>query len=219
MPSNLEQAHANMVDNQVRGWDVLNMDVLNVLASVRRADFVAPAWRHLAYMDLVLPLAHGESMMKPVIEGRMLQALRLQASDDVLEIGTGSGYITACMARMAQSVTSIEVHSDLAAMAQTNLNRAALTNTDIVVAEAVHAYQAERLFDVIVVTGAVASLPLRWCDWLNPRGRLFVIRGQSPSMHAYLLERQADGSLSETNLFDTDLPYLLHAQPAQQFTL
>lgn len=219
MPSNLEQAHINMVANQVRGWDVLDMQVLDVLASVRRADFVAPAWRHMAYMDMALPLGSGEVMMKPVIEGRMLQALRLQAGDDVLEIGTGSGFVTACMARMVRSVTSVEIHSELAATAQQNLNQAAVENAGIVVADAVNNYQPGRTFDAVVVTGAVAELPLRWCDWLNPAGRIFVIRGQSPSMHAFLLERQNDGTLSETSLFDTDLPYLLHAGPARQFAL
>lgn len=219
MPSNLEQAHNNMVANQIRGWDVLDMQVLDVLTQVRRADFVAPAWRHLAYMDMPLPLGHGEVMMKPVVEGRMLQALRLQASDDVLEIGTGSGFVTACMARMARSVTSVEVHSDLAASAQKNLNLAVVTQAEIVVADAVNDYQPDRDFDAIVVTGAVATLPLRWCAWLKPAGRIFVIRGQSPSMHAFMLERQAGGALRETSLFDTDLPYLLHAEPARQFAL
>lgn len=219
MPSNLEQAHINMVANQVRGWDVLDVQVLDVLANVRRADFVPTAWRHLAYMDMPLPLGHDQVMMKPVIEGRMLQALRLQASDDVLEIGTGSGFVTACMARMAHSVTSVEVHSDLAASAQQNLNQAATTNVEVAVADAVRDYQPNRTFDVIAVTGAVAALPLRWCDWLNPAGRIFVIRGQSPSMHAFVLERQDDGALRETSLFDTDLPYLLHAEPTRQFAL
>lgn len=217
MVTSSQTAHHNMVDRQVRPWDVVDERVLDTLAAVRRSDFVPEAWRNLAYADLAIPLDCGEVMMKPVVEGRTLQSLQLTAEDRVLEIGTGSGYFSACLARLAGSVVSIELHRELADAASERLHRAAANTVDIEVADAVHEYQANRPFDAIVATGAVAELPTRWLEWLAPGGRLFAICGESPAMQARLFRRGEDGKFASTSLFETDLPHLRHAEPERRF--
>ncbi|HET6632140.1 MAG TPA: protein-L-isoaspartate O-methyltransferase [Rhodanobacteraceae bacterium] len=220
MPTtSMDQAHLNMVNSQVRGWDVVDARVLDVLGLVTRADFVPPAWRHLAYVDLPVPLGHGETMMKPVVEGRMLQALNLLPDDEVLEIGTGSGYVTACLAKLSRSVTSVELRDGFATSARQRLRNAGVGNAEIVVADAVQDWQPPQPVDALVVTGAVAELPGRWRDWLKPEGRAFVICGQPPSMRALLLQRGENDQWHETRLFETDLPYLLHAEAQARFSL
>lgn len=219
MSIDLELARQNMVANQVRTWDVLDAHVLDALAAVPREEFVPAAYRNLAFADIALPLGHGESMMKPVVEGRMLQALELDKSADVLEIGTGSGFITACLARLAGSVVSVDMHADFVEAARARLAAHGVGNASLAVAEAVLGYTPDRQFDAIAVTGAVYALPERFRGWLKPGGRLFVVRGESPAMQAVLLRHQADGSFSEEILFETDLPYLAHAAPPKRFAL
>ena len=213
------QARQTMVESQVRTWDVLDPRVLDTLSRVRREDFVPAAYRALAFADLGLPLGHGEVMMKPVVEGRLLQALALGADDEVLEIGTGSGFLTACLAALARRVTSVDVRSDFVQAAQARLLTAGLGHVALEVAEAVHAFAPGRSFDAIAVTGAVHSIPARFLDWLRPGGRLFAIRGESPAMQAVLVRHAGDGRFSEESLFETDLPYLAHAAPPPRFTL
>lgn len=213
------QARQTMVESQVRTWDVLDPRVLDTLSRVRREDFVPPAYRALAFADLGLPLGHGEVMMKPVIEGRLLQALALQPDDEVLEIGTGSGFLTACLATLAHRVTSVDLRSDFVQAAQTRLLGAGLGNAELAVTEAVRDFAPGRSFDAIAVTGAVHSIPARFLDWLRPGGRLFAIRGESPAMQAVLVRHAGDGRFSEESLFETDLPYLAHAAPPPRFTL
>lgn len=221
MVMNVEQARQNMVENQVRPWEVLDAQVLDVLARVPREAFVAPAHRNLAFADLSLPLGHGQSMMKPVIEGRLLQALALQPTDRVLEIGTGSGFLTACLATLAAAghVASLDIHADFVAAAGERLAAQGIGNATLVVAEAVKEWTTSESFDAVVVTGAVATLPPRFLQWLKPGGRLFVVRGQSPVQEAVLLVHEGNGRYREERLFETDLPYLSHAEPAQRFAL
>lgn len=219
MTMNFEQARQNMVDNQVRTWDVVDMRVLGVLAGLRREDFVPAAWRNMAFADMPLPLGHGESMMKPVVEGRLLQALNLAETETVLEIGTGSGFLTACMARLAQHVTSIDVHSDFIDSARAALAVAGIDNVALAVAEAVNQYQPQGVFDAVVVGAAVFTVPDRFMQWLAPGGRMFVISGQSPAMQASLITREGDARFRQESLFETDLPYLTHAAPPKRFTL
>jgi len=219
MSLNLELARHNMVEQQVRTWDVLSASVLAVLGEVRREDFVASAHRSLAFADLALPLAHGEFMMKPVIEGRVLQALDLKPTDSVLEIGTGSGFLTACMARLAANVTSVERHADLAEAARARLTAAGIANADIVVSEAVHSFDPKREFDAVVVTGAVFAVPEKFRRWLKPNGRLFVVEGESPAQRARLVTRTGDSRYTSEGLFETDLPYLTNAAPPHSFSL
>ncbi|WP_369931000.1 protein-L-isoaspartate O-methyltransferase [Xanthomonas sp. NCPPB 2632] len=219
MAMNFEQARQNMVENQVRPWEVLDADVLETLKGVRREDFVAAAHRNVAFADLTLPLGHGEVMMKPVVEGRVLQALELKKTDEVLEIGTGSGFLTACLARLAGKVTSIDMHADFVDAARERLAAALVTNATVETAEAVNGYTPAGVFDAVVVTGAVHSVPEKFVRWLKPGGRMFVVHGNSPAQTAVLLTHEGEGRFREESLFETDLPYLAHAAPVKRFVL
>jgi len=213
----IDYSHARelMVEQQIRPWDVLEVRVLDVLARLPREAFVAESHRALAYADIELPLGNGQKMMKPVIEGRTLQALDLQPGDEVLEIGTGSGYLSACMGELAREVLSLEIDADLATTARARLDAAGLgNNVRIETADAL-TWDTERRFDAICVTGAVDVIPSRFTQWLRPGGRLFVIRGLSPVMEAVLVK--ADGTTE--SLFETDIDYLRGAAPAPQFQL
>jgi len=219
MSLNIELARYNMVEQQVRPWEVLDSRVLEALSAIRREDFVPAAHRNLAFADLGLPLAHGEFMMKPVVEGRVLQAVVPTRAESVLEIGTGSGFLTACLARLAAAVHSIEQHADLADAASVNLRGARVSNATIEVAEAVRGFRPQEQYDVVVVTGAVSALPQHWREWVRPGGRLFTIIGESPVQRATLYVRGVDGQWSEDGLFETDLPYLANATPPPRFVL
>ncbi|MEO8804058.1 MAG: protein-L-isoaspartate O-methyltransferase [Rudaea sp.] len=218
MRMNIELARHNMVEQQVRPWDVLDARVLEALSAIRREDFVPPACRNLAFADLCLPLGHGEVMMKPVVEGRILQAAAPARTEKVLEIGTGSGFLTACLARLASEVHSVEIHADLADGARDRLRAANISNARVETAEAVHAFEPGRRYDVMIVTGAVGKLPQHWRDWIEPAGRIVAVIGQSPVQRATLVTRDGD-AWSEQPLFETDLPYLQHAAPMPRFVL
>ena len=210
-----EKARFNMIQQQIRPWDVIDSRVLDAMMSIERERFVPDAYKGLAYADIEIPLDGGQCMMAPKVVGRMLQALNLQGSDEVLEIGTGTGYVTACLAAMAHRVTSLELNPDLLAIAHVNLGAA---NVRLRERDAL----GERLnagpFDAIAVTG---SLPdeARLADLqsqLKDGGRMFVVVGQAPAMHAILITRRGDGFARET-LFETELPPLDKAPEAEQF--
>jgi protein-L-isoaspartate(D-aspartate) O-methyltransferase len=217
MSMNFDQARFAMIELQVRPWDVLDPRVLEAMATVRREDYVADAHRNLAFADLELPLGHGESMLKPVLEGRLLQALALEPGEEVLEIGTGSGCVTACLAHLARAVTSIDIHPDFIATARTRLERDGLGNVRLEVADAL-SWQPGRQFDAVAVTGAVAQIPAAFAGWLRPGGRMFVVHGLSPVQEAVRATRRGE-SLHLESLFETDISYLRGAAPAPQFTL
>lgn len=214
------QLRSAMVEQQVRPWDVLDVRVLDAMTHVPRERFVAEAYRALAYADLGLPIGHGEVMMKPVVEGRMLQAMNVLATDEVLEIGTGSGYISACLGRLARNVLSIERHRELADNARAQLATSGIdcSNVKVETADAMR-WDSARRFDVVCVTGAVDTLPPRFLKWLKPGGRLFVVRGRAPAMEAVLLQADAEGVHTTTSLFETELPYLAGAAPVPAFHL
>ena len=212
------KARDTMVEQQVRPWDVLDARVLETIASIPREAFVPEALRALAYSDIALPIGHGEAMMKPVVEGRTLQSLLPAADECVLEIGTGSGYMTACLARLSREVVSLEQHADLADAARARLQaHGTAANVSIEHADA-FTWQNTRQFDAICVTGAVDVVPAQWLEWLKPGGRLFVVQGRSPAMDAVLMRRGVNGIAVES-LFETDLPYLAGAAPRPQFIL
>jgi protein-L-isoaspartate(D-aspartate) O-methyltransferase len=217
MAMNFDQARVNMVENQVRPWEVLDPRVLDVLGRVRREDFVAPEHRQLAFADLCLPLGHGEVMMKPVLEGRVLQALDPKPGERVLEIGTGSGFLAACLASLAGEVVSVDMHADFTAAAGERLRAAGIGNVQLATGEAVNGWQPQGLFDAVVVTGAVYRVPERFLGWLKPGGRLLAVRGESPAQQAVLLTHEGEGRFREESLFETDLPYLAHAAPPRSF--
>ena len=217
MSLNFERARAAMVEQQVRPWEVLDPRVLEVIAAVPREDFVPAAQRQLAYTDIPLPLPHGETMMKPVVEGRLLQALGLAPEDEVLEIGTGSGYLTACLSRLARDVVSIDRHADFIDGTRARLLPHGVSNVRLEVADAL-SFNPGRQFDAIAVTAAVATVPEAFLAWLKPEGRLFVIRGLSPVQEAVRITRRGEHMHVES-LFETDVPYLHGASPVPRFTL
>lgn len=216
MPIDLEHARHTMIEQQVRTFEVIDHRVLDALGRVRREDFVPPRHRKLAFADIELPLEHGETMMKPIIEGRMLQVLGIAPEDEVLEIGTGSGFVTACLAELARSVTSIDIHADFVERASGRLQDR--TSVRIELADALD-YRPSRQFDAVAVTAAVAELPSHFRDWLRPGGRLFVVVGVAPSMQAMLITRRADGGFDSESLLETELGYLRGAEPKPRFVL
>ncbi|HEY0180433.1 MAG TPA: protein-L-isoaspartate O-methyltransferase [Dokdonella sp.] len=219
MLTNIEQARQNMVENQIRPWEVLDARVLETLGAVHREDFVPARYRDLAFADLALPIGHGEVMLKPIVEGRILQALALEPEERVLEIGSGTGFLTACLARLGGSVVAVERHEDLAASARAQLAAAQVRNARIEVADALVDFEVAEPFDAVVLGGAVHALPERVRAWVKPGGRLFAIVGDSPAMQATLYTR-IDAALWRTqSLFETDVPYLKHAEPPRRFTL
>lgn len=211
------KARETMVEQQVRPWDVLDPRVLETIGSIPREAFVPEALRALAYADTALPLGHGESMMKPVLEGRALEALRPGPEECVLEIGAGSGYLTACLAHLAREVVAIELHPDLAHAARARLAAQGIGNARIETADAL-AWDNAQQFDAICVSGAVHTVPARFLEWLKPGGRMFVVQGRSPAMDATLVHREVNGLRTES-LFETDLPYLAGTAPQPEFTL
>lgn len=219
MVLDVELARRNMVDNQIRTWDVVDSRVLEALSATPREAFVPAAWRRNAFMDIAIPLGHGETMMKPVVEGRLLQSLALTGTETVLEIGTGSGFLAACLGHLAKDVTTLEDREDFARAAERILASDGPGNVEVVVAEGVTAWQPPRQFDVLVASGAVAQLPSRWAAWLKAGGRAFAITGTEPAMQAVLLHVDDNGELAARHLFETDLPYLRHAARVPQFKL
>ncbi len=214
-----DHAHARelMVEQQVRPWDVLDPRVLDVLVDMPRERFAPPAYEGVAYADVELPLGHGEVMLKPVIAGRALQALLPVEGDDVLEIGTGSGYVTACLARMARQVLSLDRHADFIEAARARLAALGMANVRFEAMDAL-AWQTDRQFDVICVNGAVDTIPPQFVAMLRPGGRMFIVRGRSPAMEAVLV-RNEGGTPRIESLFETDIPYLAGAAPVPAFHL
>lgn len=219
MNPRLAIARRNMVENQVRPWEVLDARVLDVLAALPRDAFVPPPYEALAYADVALPIGYDEVMLKPVVEGRMLQALLPLASERVLEIGTGTGYFAACLAGLSAHVTSIDHRSEFIDAAQHRLRSLAIDNVECLHADVFGGFAPSERFDAVAVTGAVAELPTLFDDWLKPDGRMFVIHGLEPAMHGVLLQRAADGGWIADRRFETDVPYLAGAEPAPRFHL
>jgi len=220
MSLNIELARHNMIEQQVRPWDVLDSRVLEALTAVRREDFVPPACRNLAFADLSLPLGHDEFMMKPVVEGRVLQAASPTRAESVLEIGTGSGFLTACLARLSAEIVSVELHADFADAARNRLHAANVRNATLEIGDAVRDFDPRRQFDVMVVTGSVHELPQHWRGWIKPGGRIIAIVGTSPVQRAMMYSSSSHNTgWDEQPLFETDLPYLTNAAPPRRFAL
>jgi protein-L-isoaspartate(D-aspartate) O-methyltransferase len=214
---NFDSARINMVNQQMRPWQVLDMRILDLLTTVRREDFVPLRYRKLAFADLSIPLPNGQCMMCPKVEGRMLQALELKDDESVLEIGTGSGFITACLARLARRVVSVEIFDDLHREAGLRLRDKQANNVELFVGDALGGWQPEQAHDVVVVTGSVPEVPDLFRGWVNPGGRLFAVCGESPAMEARLLTRVGVSEWREESLFETDLQRLVNAEPPPRF--
>lgn len=216
MSIRIEAARTQMVNQQVRAWDVLDPSVLAVLSAVPREQFVPPRYRSLAFADTTIPLRGNQVMMTPQVEGRLLQAVALRGTDRVLEVGTGSGFLTACLGRLAASVTSLEILPDLADDARRNLRAVSSWNTEVHTAD-VFSYRPDTPWDVIAVTGSVPAPDERFQHWLADGGRLFVVTGEEPLMRARLVTRDGTDRWTTTTLFETSLPALLNAPAPVKF--
>lgn len=218
--TNFEQARFNMVEQQVRPWEVLDQRVLSLLLEAPRDAYVPEAYRNLAYADIEIPLGHGESMMKPVLEGRMLQALNVQPNDKILEIGTGSGFITACLATLGAQITSIEIHSDLSEKAQAALQAQGIENATLRVADALASPIEGGPYDAIAITGSLPTTDAleQIKSQLSIGGRLFTITGEAPIMEATLITRVGDNAWRQEILFETELAPLANTEAPEQFT-
>ncbi len=210
-----EQARFNMVEQQVRTWAVLDQGVLDLLFVVHREDFVPPACRALAFADLEIPLGDGERMWTPKMEARVLQELDLKPGESVLEIGTGSGYLTALLSRRAREVLSVEINPRLQAEARAHLNAAGVHNVRLERGDGARGWGSDS-YDAIVLTGSTPVLPDSWTNQLRPGGRLFAVVGDAPVMTARLTRWTGPDALTHEDLFETVLAPLRNApQPAR----
>jgi protein-L-isoaspartate(D-aspartate) O-methyltransferase len=212
----LERARFNMVEQQIRTWGVLDQDVLDLLFIVRREDYVPTAYRELAFADLELPLGDGERMWTPKMEARVVQELELRPDESVLEIGTGSGYLTALLAARSADVTSVEVLPRLAAEAKAKLKRGGVQNTRVEIGDGARGYGAAQ-YDAIVLTGSTPILPDAWLRQLKPGGRLFAVVGDAPVMTARRVRWTAPGAIVTENLFETVIAPLKNAPQPRRF--
>jgi len=214
---NLEQARSNMVEQQIRPWEVIDQDVLDLLYMVPRENFVPPALRNLAFVDMEIPIGEGERMWAPKVEARALQALAVRKSDRVLEVGTGSAYLTALLAHRAAQVHSVEIKPALAAFGRGNLERHGVYNVTLETGDAARGWTASAPYDVIVLTGSVPLLPEAILEQLAPDGRLFAVVGEAPIMTAQLVSRVASGTFRTLGLFETVLAPLVNCEQPPRF--
>lgn len=214
---NLEQARFNMVEQQIRTWEVLDQDVLDLLFEIKREEFLPERSRALAFVDMPAPVGFGEFALPPKLEARIVQELSLKASDRVLEIGSGCGYMTALLAKTTGHVTSVEIVPELSAFAEKNLRAHGIENVSLAVGDAAQGWSAAQGFDVIVLTGSTPALPEAFLQMLNPGGRLFAVVGEEPIMKAILFSRGGQDGVERHELFETCIPALKHALQLEQF--
>jgi protein-L-isoaspartate(D-aspartate) O-methyltransferase len=205
---NIEQARFNMIEQQIRPWDVLDTHVLALLASIKREDFCPLAHKALAFVDMDIPLGFGASMLSPKVEARMLQDLAVQKHEKVLEIGTGSGYMAALLSHRAQRVISLEIVPELAKAARDNLQKAGVHNCEVRTADGSKDLSVDGPFDVIVLSGSVAHVPAAVLAQLKPGGRLAAIVGEEPVMRATFVSKDAQGNAVTKQPWDTIAPRL-----------
>ena len=227
---NIEQARFNMIEQQIRTWEVLDDTILSLLSVVKREEFVPAAYRSMAFVDTEVPLPHGQSMFAPKVEARLLQELAVLRHERVLEVGAGSGYMAALLAHKAQHVTTLEIDPELARFATENLKRAWVMNATVLNADASQAPPVDGPFDVIVLSGSVAEVPRVLLGQLKPGGRLTAVVGQLPVMRAVLMTRgpapsasstgagDGDGGFSTVVLFDAVAPRLVGFGEPSRFT-
>ena len=213
----VEQARDNMVEQQIRTWEVLDQDVLDLLYLVPREDFVPPRLRALAFSDMELPIGEGEKMWQPKMEARVLQELALRKSDKVLEVGSGSGYLSALLSHRAGRVHSVELKPALLAMARANLSAHGADNVSLHAGDAARGWPAEAPYDAIVLTGSTPVLPQAFLGMLAPGGRLFAVVGEAPAMTARLVTCTGPGAHASVDLFETVIAPLANAEQPRRF--
>ncbi|CAN7594417.1 protein-L-isoaspartate O-methyltransferase [Pseudoduganella sp. LjRoot289] len=214
---NIEQARFNMIEQQIRPWDVLELDVLDLLNVVKRENFVPASHKNLAFVDTEIPLGFGEFMFTPKMEARILQDVQLKKHENVLEIGTGSGYMAALLAHKGRHVTSVEIVPELKAFAEKNLAEAGITNVTVEQGNGAQGWANGAPFDVIVISGSLPLLPEAFLQQVKVGGRIFAIIGESPVMTAHVITRTSDG-YDKVKLFETDVKPLQSATQPSQFT-
>lgn len=217
MNMDFERARFNMVEQQIRPWDVLDQDVLDLLFAVKRENFVPPAYRNLAFADIKVPLGNGQTMLEPKVEARMLQALAPRRADRVLQIGAGSGYLAALIGARAEEVHAVEIDPALVAMARSNLEHAHVTNVSVELGDGVLGWPAHAPYDAIVLTGSLPSLPHELLAQLKVGGRLCGIVGEPPAMSVQLVTCTAAGVYQTLNLFETNVAALANAPHKDRF--
>lgn len=215
MIGNVETARSNMIEQQIRTWDVLDQRVLELLRRVRREQFVPTARQAMSFMDVEIPLGHGAFMWQPKVEARVLQALKVKSTEEVLEVGSGSGYFAALLSRLARHVTTVEIVPELQAFAAKNLEAHQMTNVAVELGDAARGWTG--VYDVIVLTGSVPVLPDAFKNSLKPGGRLFAIVGDAPAMQAKLVTREPSGAFVNANLFETNIAPLQNALQPERF--
>ncbi|MGB0129892.1 MAG: protein-L-isoaspartate O-methyltransferase [Rhodocyclaceae bacterium] len=215
---NVEQARFNMIEQQIRPWEVLDQEVLDLLFAVKREEFVPPAYRPLAFADLEIPLGHGATMLAPKIEARMLQELQVRPGDKVLEIGAGSGHMAALLAAKAEHVHSLEIEPALAQMARENLHRQGFENVTVVEGDGARGWAAHAPYDVIVLSGSTPVLPPAFLQQLRAGGRLVAIVGDLPVMEMRLIVHNGEGAFESISILETATAPLKNALQASRFT-
>jgi protein-L-isoaspartate(D-aspartate) O-methyltransferase len=214
---NLEQARTNMVEQQIRTWEVLDQDVLDLLYLVPREDFVPEKHRALAFSEIEIPIGEGERMWQPKMEARVLQELNIRKTERVLEVGTGSGYLTALMSHRASHVFSVEIRPALAQFGRANLERHGADNVTLEIGDAARGWPRHAPYDVIVLTGSTPLLPRAFPETLSPGGRLFAVVGEAPAMTARLVVATTPGTWRSTDLFETVIAPLVNAEHPSRF--
>ena len=212
---NIEQARFNMIEQQIRPWNVLDQDVLNLLLVVKREDFVPPVYKSLAFVDTDIPLPGGEQMFSPKLEARLLQEVQLKKHENVLEVGTGSGYMAALLAHKGRHVTSIEIKPELKSLAEENLARAGVSNVTVELGNGAEGWPTGAPYDVIVISGALEVLPDAFLKQIKVGGRIAAILGEAPAMTANIITRVSDTAYDTVKVFETSVqPLSMAAKPS-----
>lgn len=215
---NLEQTRFNMVAQQIRTWNVLDDNVLDLLYKIKREEFIPTENRAMAFVDMEIPLGYGQVMLTPKMEARIVQELHVKKTDKILEVGSGSGYLTALLADQGAHVYSVEIIPELKTFAENNLKAHEITNVTIELGDAARGWPRNEPYDVIVLTASTPALPDAFQESLNPGGRLFAIVGEDPVMEALLITCIAPGKFTTTRLFETSTPPLINALQPTRFT-
>lgn len=213
----IEVARTNMIESQVRTWDVLDQQILDLLSQVKREDFVPPQYRGLAFADMEIPLGHGEVMLQPKLEARMIQELGVRPTDRVLEVGTGSGYVTALLSRLAHEVFSVDIVAEFCEAAKKRFAVHGFSNITVEVGDAAAGWTRYAPYDAILVTGSMPMLPEEFKAQLAVGGRMLAVIGRPPIMTAQLITQPVAGAFNVVGLFETSIPPLRHAKEPERF--
>lgn len=213
----IELARSNMIEQQIRTWDVLDTSILQLLDELHREDFISDDYRKLAFTDMRIPIGHEQTTMMPKVEARLLQSLRLTSEQSVLEVGTGCGYLTALLAKKAKHVKSIDIYPDFITTAAEKLAKTGLTNVELDNVNVYDLLEKSERYDVVVLTASLPAIDERFMNLLNENGRMFAIVGESPAMEACILTKQGDAYLKQESIFETDLPALIGTPKKETF--